>query len=241
MNKLTIFNHMGTNVTESREVAEMVGKNHKELMRSIRGYIEVLEPSAKLRSADFFIESNYKDQNNQTRPCYLLTKQGCEMVANKMTGEKGILFTAEYVQAFNQMEQYIPQIHNMSKELQAILMVDNKAEELKNNIAEVKTDLEDFKDNAPLFNAECKELQALVKKIGVKSLGGKGSAAYKNNSIRCRVYQDIQGQLRREFGVNRYEYIKRCQLSQAINIIQEYTVPIILQDEITALNNQISF
>lgn len=240
MNKLTIFNHMGTNVTESREVAEMVGKNHKELMRSIRGYIEVLEPSAKLRSADFFIESNYKDQNNQTRPCYLLTKQGCEMVANKMTGEKGILFTAEYVQAFNKMEQYIPQV-NMSKELQAILMVDNKAEELKNNIAEVKTDLEDFKDNAPLFNAECKELQALVKKIGVKSLGGKGSAAYKNNSIRCRVYQDIQGQLRREFGVNRYEYIKRCQLSQAINIIQEYTVPIILQDEITALNNQISF
>ena len=67
------------------------------------------------------------------------------------------------------------------------------------------------------------------------------TAAYKNNSIRCKVYQDIQGQLRREFGVNRYEYIKRCQLSQAINIIQEYTVPIILQDEITLLNNQVSF
>lgn len=240
MNKLTIFNHMGTNVTESREVAEMVGKNHKELMRSIRGYVEVLEDSAKLRSQDFFIESTYQNTQNKTQPCYLLTKQGCEMVANKMTGEKGILFTAEYVQAFNKMEQYIPQV-NMSKELQAILMVDNKAEELKNNIAEVKTDLEDFKDNAPLFNAECKELQALVKKMGVKSLGGKGSAAYKNNSIRCKVYQDIQGQLRREFGVNRYEYIKRCQLSQAINIIQEYTVPIILQDEITLLNNQVSF
>ena len=209
-------------------------------MRDIKVYISAISTNPKLDSLDFFIESTYKDGKGEIRPCYLLTKQGCEMVANKMTGEKGILFTAEYVQAFNKMEQYIPQV-NMSKELQAILMIDNKAEELKNNIAEVKTDLEDFKDNAPLFNAECKELQALVKKMGVKSLGGKGSAAYKNNSIRCKVYQDIQGQLRREFGVNRYEYIKRCQLSQAINIIQEYTVPIILQDQITTLNNQISF
>lgn len=240
MNKLRIFNYIGRNVTDSREVADGTGKNHAHLMRDIKVYISAISTNPKLDSLDFFIESTYKDGKGEIRPCYLLTKQGCEMVANKMTGEKGILFTAEYVQAFNKMEQYIPQV-NMSKELQAILMVDNKAEELKNNIAEVKTDLEDFKDNAPLFNAECKELQALVKKMGVKSLGGKGSAAYKNNSIRCKVYQDIQGQLRREFGVNRYEYIKRCQLSQAINIIQEYTVPIILQDQITTLNNQISF
>lgn len=240
MNKLTIFNYIGRNVTDSREVADRTGKNHAHLMRDIKVYISAISTNPKLDSLDFFIESTYKDGKGEIRPCYLLTKQGCEMVANKMTGEKGILFTAEYVQAFNKMEQYIPQV-NMSKELQAILMIDNKAEELKNNIAEVKTDLEDFKDNAPLFNAECKELQALVKKMGVKSLGGKGSAAYKNNSIRCKVYQDIQGQLRREFGVNRYEYIKRCQLSQAINIIQEYTVPIILQDQITTLNNQISF
>ena len=32
---------------------------------------------------------------------------GCEMLANKLTGEKGILFTAKYVKRFNDMEQYI--------------------------------------------------------------------------------------------------------------------------------------
>ena len=37
-------------------------------------------------------------------PCYLLSKMGCEMVANKLTGEKGILFTAAYVKRFNEME-----------------------------------------------------------------------------------------------------------------------------------------
>jgi hypothetical protein len=38
-------------------------------------------------------------------PCFLLTKMGCEMVANKLTGEKGVLFTAAYVIEFNRMER----------------------------------------------------------------------------------------------------------------------------------------
>ena len=51
MKELIIKNYKGINVIDSREVAEMIGKNHKELMRSIRGYVEILEPTAKLRSA----------------------------------------------------------------------------------------------------------------------------------------------------------------------------------------------
>ena len=91
-------------VVDSREVAEMLGKDHKKLLRDIKVYMEYLAES-NFGPGNFFIESNYKDLNNQKRPCYLLTKQGCEMVANKMTGKKGILFTATYVQAFNDMEQ----------------------------------------------------------------------------------------------------------------------------------------
>ena len=106
MKELTIKNYKGINVTDSREVAEMIGKEHKNLIRDIRNYIEVLQGS-KLSSENFFIESEYFNSRNQKQPCYLLTKQGCEMVANKMTGEKGILFTAEYVQAFNKMEEHI--------------------------------------------------------------------------------------------------------------------------------------
>ncbi len=91
-------------VVDSREVAEMLGKEHPKLLRDIKVYMEYLEKS-NFGLCDFFIESSYTDSNNRQRPCYLLTKQGCEMVANKMTGKKGILFTATYVQAFNDMEQ----------------------------------------------------------------------------------------------------------------------------------------
>lgn len=90
---------------DSRDVAKMIGKRHTDLIRDIRRYISVLEPDAKLRPAEFFIESTYLDQNKQERPCYLLTKQGCEFVANKLTGKKGTIFTATYVGLFNEYQK----------------------------------------------------------------------------------------------------------------------------------------
>lgn len=90
---------------DSREVAEMVGMRHADLMRNIDHYIDVMGQNAKLRSDDFFIEQTYTAGTGKQYKRYDITKKGCEMVANKLTGEKGILFTAEYVERFNQMEQ----------------------------------------------------------------------------------------------------------------------------------------
>lgn len=104
MNQLQIINKNGQLLVESREVAEMVGKRHSDLLRSIENYTYVLE-NAKLRSQDFFIETNYTTEgNNKTYKNYLLTRKGCDMVANKLTGEKGVLFTAAYVTRFEEME-----------------------------------------------------------------------------------------------------------------------------------------
>lgn len=40
-------------------------------------------------------------------PCYLCTRKGCEMIANKLTGQKGVAFTALYINAFHKMEKHI--------------------------------------------------------------------------------------------------------------------------------------
>ena len=106
MNELTVINHNGQFVIDSREVAEMVNKRHSDLLESIEGYIKHLT-NGNFRSLDFFIPSTYKDAKGETRPCYLLTRKGCDMVANKMTGEKGVLFTAAYVTKFEEMERTI--------------------------------------------------------------------------------------------------------------------------------------
>lgn len=92
-------------VIDSRKVAEMVGKDHAHLCRDIAKYIAVISTNPKLVSLNFFSENSYVDKKGESRKCYDITKQGCEMIANKLTGEKGILFTAEYVNLFNSMEQ----------------------------------------------------------------------------------------------------------------------------------------
>lgn len=98
----------------SIEVAEMVGKPHNDLLKDIRRYCEQfnegnISPVAevKIDLGDFWIESTYLDAKGESRPCYLVTKKGCEFIAHKMTGVKGTVFTARYINRFHDMEDYI--------------------------------------------------------------------------------------------------------------------------------------
>lgn len=89
-----------TNIITSMEVAEMIGKDHSKLLRDIRNYTAQLS-EAKIGLGDFFTENTYLDANNQSRPCFDVTKKGCEFIANKLTGAKGAVFTARYINRFH--------------------------------------------------------------------------------------------------------------------------------------------
>lgn len=104
MSELKALDFHGKKVIDSRDVAEMVERPHNDLMKSIRLYIKYLGEGG-ISHTDFFIESNYLDKQGRKTPCYLITKKGCDMIANKLTGKKGVLFTAAYVTAFEEMQQ----------------------------------------------------------------------------------------------------------------------------------------
>lgn len=91
---------------DSREVAEMVGKQHKNLLADVRGYAEELG-RLNFQPSDFFRESTYKTDRGKEYPCYLVTKKGCEFIAHKLTGIKGTEFTARYINRFHDMEETI--------------------------------------------------------------------------------------------------------------------------------------
>lgn len=91
---------------DSREVAEMVEKEHKNLVRDIRRYIIQLGQS-KIEPSSFFTESTYQNSQNKEMPCYRITKKGCEFIAHKLTGAKGTAFTARYINRFHEMEEII--------------------------------------------------------------------------------------------------------------------------------------
>ena len=114
----------------SYEVAEMMEVEHAKVLRMIEGdktHIGIIPTlrKAQLGVSEYFIESTYKvENNNKIYKCYECTKLGCDMLANKITGEKGILFTARYVKKFNEMIEN--PYKGISTELRAILMLDKK-------------------------------------------------------------------------------------------------------------------
>ncbi len=94
----------------------MMGKEHKSVLRMIDGSadgkdigIKPILERANFVLSQYFIESTYKAGTREYK-CYLVTKMGCEMLGNKLQGEKGILFTARYVERFNELEDTIKQV-----------------------------------------------------------------------------------------------------------------------------------
>ena len=103
MTEFQLTNYDGEFYADSREVAEKIERPHNELLKSIRTYIGYLG-EGKIPQSDFFVEATYRNEQNKELPCYLITKKGCDMIANKLTGKKGVLFTAAYVSAFEKMK-----------------------------------------------------------------------------------------------------------------------------------------
>ena len=105
---------------DSREVAQMLPKRHDNLVRDIAKYSEYLT-DPKIGVSEFWQESSYKDITGRTLKCYLITKKGCEFIAHKMTGRKGALFTATYINRFHEMEELLKKQENNKEYIAKII------------------------------------------------------------------------------------------------------------------------
>lgn len=111
--------------------------------------------------------------------------------------------------------------------------------EVEEKVVDLDEKFEGFKEDLPLIGDEPDELVALVKQKGVEVLGGKDAKAYKDKSLRSKVYSDIWGEVKRQFGVRKYKAIKRKHFDKAKEIINKYIPTVLLDEEISLLNDQI--
>lgn len=102
----------------------------------------------------------------------------------------------------------------------------------------VKSELESLKNDMPVFTVDAKDIQNALRKKAIEVLGGKGSNAYNDKSVRSYAFADIQIELRRQFGVKRYDQIKHKDVPIALKIIEEYKPPIHIRDKIQDSNAQ---
>lgn len=223
----------GQLVVTSRQIAEDFEKRHADVIEKIEEFIKTENSVMTM-----FIESSYKAGTGKSYKEYLITRDGFSLLVMGFTGAKALQWKLKYIEAFNKMETKLKEIKELSP-MELMELQFKVLKEQKEKIVQVESKVDKLEEDMPLFQIDCKEIQALVRKKGTEALGGYRSLAYNDNSLRGKVYSDIQHQIRREFGVTRYEAIKRSQLEKAKEIVNRYRVPLVLEDEIILLNNQI--
>ncbi len=144
-----------------------------------------------------------------------------------------------------QVRRYFIRIEEKYKQLQkpksALQILQDAMLEVDKKIEIVNEDLQEFKKDIPLLGLECQQITRAKNQKIVPLLGGKDAPAYKDVSLRGKVYRDINQQICREFDVDTYKAIKRNQIDSALKIIKEYQLPLVLSEQIRNVNCQMSF
>lgn len=150
----------------------------KRLKEDGVGTDKVIDRLGRTQEATFINESNLYKAIFQSR------KESAERFADWVT--------SEVLPSIRKTGQY--QMQNLSTEMKAILMHDEKIVKIESRMDKLEFDI-------PLYGSEADEISNHVKRKGVAILGGKQSEAYKDTNIRSKVYRDIYDQIKREFGI----------------------------------------
>lgn len=92
----------GQPVTSSIDVAKRFGKEHRNVIQSIKNISA--ENSAVTQ---MFFKSEYTAGTGKTYPMYLMNRDGFTLLAMGFTGREALAWKVRYIEAFNQMERQL--------------------------------------------------------------------------------------------------------------------------------------
>lgn len=175
----------------SIEISEIVGKDHRHVLESIRS----MEDSWIKAGGKKFVESTYVDKLNREKPCYSLTKTECLYVATKYNDEA----RAKLVLRWEQLEK-----ENLNRKMYGGFDIPkNYLEALKLAVSQQEKIMElepkaDYTDKV-LLSPEKLTTTEVAKSFGMKSPQKLNSILIdlgvqyktKHNYVLCSPYSDL--------------------------------------------------
>ena len=183
-----------------KEIAEIHGRELKDINRNINNnrkrftdgldIIDLKVGEYKSLSLELgYTNQSYANANN----IYLLSERGYSKLLKILEDDVAWEQYEKLVDGYFNMRKQIPK---MSKELQAILMLDEKTVEMDNRIAKLE-------NNMTIDYAQQEELRELANKKATSVLGGPYAPAYKE--LNKKVFANIWGDYKRIMQVNSYK------------------------------------
>jgi len=136
---INITNRDGQAVVSTLEVAERFGKEHKNVLASIKNL--AAENSA---AKSMFYETTFENRGKEY-PMYLMNRDGFSLLAMGFTGKEALAWKIKYIEAFNKMEEHIrkggmlnPSIEDECRKIRAeAMMINAKTRQFKERVRSI--------------------------------------------------------------------------------------------------------
>lgn len=215
-------------VTTSLQVAENFGKDHKNVLQSIKNL--AAENSA---TKNMFAEGTYVNRDKEY-PMVYMNRDGFSLLAMGFTGKKALQFKLKYIDAFNRMEK------QLQLQQQRPLTLPEQISLIAKGYESLSADVKDIKDRMGLpgnmAHAFKKKRNAKI----INILGGKDSNAYSNKNIRAKTYRALFSSYSETFDQDRYNDLPMKDYDKVVDFVNNWYPPFELQNEIRRTNAQLA-
>ena len=235
-------------MTTARKLYEFLGMDNKNYSRWVKS--NITENQFAEEGMDYFHSSCMTSERGRGNFAqdYKLTAQFAKKLSMMSKSERGEQAREYFTTVEDKAKEMVIAMREAQKDpmkmlelhYQAVKQVDKKVDHAIGKVDALEERFDKMERDMPVFTIDAKNIQNAVRKRGIEVMGGKDSNAYRDNSVRGSVYADIQGTLRRNFDVKRYEEIKHQQVDIALNIIASYEPPYVLKERVSFVNSQMN-
>ena len=158
-------------VMTSREVAEITGKRHADVMRDIRSEIESLELEG-LMNESIFALVKYEDAKGEMRDQYELSREGAMQIATRYSA----VIRRKLIIRLDELESSKPKLPQTYKEaLLELIRVEEEKEQLALTVTNLKVAVADTAEKVLLADSlhldTSVKIGHLAKTLSIKGLG----------------------------------------------------------------------
>ncbi|AZR79051.1 ORF6C domain-containing protein [Bacillus thuringiensis] len=218
-----VFTERNQVVTDSLTMAQMFGKEHKNVMRDIEVQLEKLFEANEAEWGQLnFEHTQYQHyQNKQWYPKFNLTEDAFSIVAMSYITPEAMKMKIKFLQEFKRMKEHIQKLQQQPESVEdAIIYSMTELKQIKSRQDHTEEEMNKMKllvDNELWLTEQHKGAVQRKVKQRVFELKKEG---YDNAS-----YQGIYGALKRHFGVAKYDKIPRKYYQNAMRFIAGWYPP----------------
>ncbi len=178
------------------------------------------------------------EANNATMIDYIIKLDTAKEMAMLERNEKGKEVRRYFIQVEKKYKEQTQQASRTMTVQELIQLLAQGTVELEGKINAVDKDLQEFKRDMPILGMEADQITEAVHDTCVAVCGGVNSNAYKDRSLRGKVYSDIYREFKMIFGVTSYKALRRNQRDMAVGLVRNYKAPAHLASQIRFTNAQ---